>query len=538
MIDTSAIRDRLVALAPRFDERGRRSFAAAEARSAGYGGIAAVARATGIAASTIGRGLAELAGTSDVPADRNRRAGGGRKAPTATNPALLDDLLAMVSPSERGGPMPPLRWTCKGLRRLASELRAVGHKISHAVVDELLKNRKFGLPANSKIREGDSHPDRDAQFSHINASISRALAEQQPMISVEKKKKELAGDFKNAGREWRPQGDPEQVRAHDFLIKNPGRAVPCGIYDLAANAGWVSVGIDHDTAEVAVRTIRTWWHAVGCRRSPDARHPTITADGGGSNGSRVRLWKREPQKLANELGIDIHVHHLPPGTSKWNKIERRGFSFISTNRRARPLASYRAIIDLISATTTATCLTVACEPDTNTYPKRTVATDQEMAQINILRDEFHGEWNCAIRSCTERPGAAICRRPLRLPGPPDLLDYVGPEARPVHGAGGDRLPAHLLGVRARGALAGAGIEQRLRHLGGNVPLQRRQRAVQIGVPRSGARPPRPAGLVRGLAGEHIRLDIREQHGHRKAGTRLGMGRREHAGLRFSAISDG
>ena len=397
MIDPSAIRHRFVALLPHLDERGRRSFAAAEARSAGYGGIAAVARATGIAPSTIGRGLAELAGTSAVPADRNRRVGGGRKALTATDPALLEDLLALVSPSERGDPMSPLRWTCKGLRRLASELRAIGHKISHTVVGELLKGEKFSLQANRKTREGDSHPDRDAQFAHINASVSRALAELQPVISVDTKKKELVGNFKNGGREWRPQGDPEEVRVHDFLIKELGRAVPYGIYDLAANAGWVSVGIDHDTAEFAVQTIRTWWRTVGSKRYPNARHLTITADGGGSNGSRVRLWKRELQRLANELGIDIHVHHLPPGTSKWNKIEHRLFSFISMNWRAKPLVSYRVIVDLISATTTDTGLTVRCELDTNSYAKGIVVTDQEMSQIDIIRDEFHGEWNYILR---------------------------------------------------------------------------------------------------------------------------------------------
>jgi hypothetical protein len=397
MIDTSAIRDRFVVLAPHLDERGRRSFAAAEARSAGYGGIAAVARATGIAPSTIGRGLAELAGASAVSADRNRRVGGGRKALTATDPALLEDLLALVSPSERGDPMSPLRWTCKGLRRLASELRAIGHKISHTVVGELLKGEKFSLQANRKTREGDSDPDRDAQFAHINASVSRALAEQQPVISVDTKKKELVGDFKNGGREWRPQGDPEEVRVHDFLIKELGRAVPYGIYDLAANAGWVSVGIDHDTAEFAVQTIRSWWHTVGSKRYPNARHLTITADGGGSNGSRVRLWKRELQRLANELGIDIHVHHLPPGTSKWNKIEHRLFSFISMNWRAKPLVSYRVIVDLISATTTETGLTVRCELDTNIYRKGIAVTDQEMAQINIIRDPFHGEWNYTLQ---------------------------------------------------------------------------------------------------------------------------------------------
>ena len=365
--------------------------------SAGYGGIAAVARATGIAPSTIGRGLAELSDVSAVPADRTRRVGGGRKALTATDPSLLADLLALVSPSERGDPMSPLRWTCKSLRRLAVELCAIGHKISHTVVGELLKAEKFSLQANRKTREGDSHPDRDAQFTHMNARVSQALAEQQPVISVDTKKKELVGDFKNGGREWRGQGDPEAVRVHDFLIKQLGRAVPYGIYDLAANAGWVSVGIDHDTAQFAVQTIRGWWHSVGSRRYPNAHHLTITADGGGSNGSRVRLWKRELQRLADELCIDIRVHHLPPGTSKWNKIEHRLFSFITMNWRAKPLVSYRVIVDLISATTTDTGLSVRCELDSNTYTKGIVVTDGEMAEINITRDEFHGEWNYTIR---------------------------------------------------------------------------------------------------------------------------------------------
>ncbi len=397
MVDSTPIRDRFVAVSPHLDERGRRSFAAGEARAAGYGGIAAVSRATSIATSTIGRGLKELACGSGLAADRVRRPGGGRKSLVATNATLLEDLLALVSPSERGDPMSPLRWTCKSLRRLAAELGARGHKISHTVVGELLKQQKFSLQANSKVREGDSHPDRDAQFAHINASVTRALSEQQPVISVDTKKKELVGDFKNAGREWRAQGQPEEVRVHDFLIKELGRAVPYGIYDLAANAGWVSVGIDHDTAAFAVQTIRTWWHSVGARRYPCARRLTITADGGGSNGSRVRLWKRELQRLSNELGIDISVHHFPPGTSKWNKIEHRLFSFISMNWRATPLVSYRVIVDLISSTTTDTGLTVRCELDANVYPKGITVPDEEMEDINIMRDEFHGDWNYTIQ---------------------------------------------------------------------------------------------------------------------------------------------
>ena len=294
--------------------------------------------------------------------------------------------------------MSPLRWTCKSLRRLAGELQARGHPVSHTVVGELLTQQKFSLQANSKTREGGDHPDRDAQFLHINQSVTEALAANQPVISVDTKKKELVvGDFKNAGRAWRPKGTPEAVRVHDFLIKELGRAVPYGIYDLAANAGWVSVGMDNDTAEFAVQTIRRWWYEIGRFRYPDTKYLVITADGGGSNGSRLRLWKRELQRLANEIGIDIKVHHLPPGTSKWNKIEHRLFSYISQNWRARPLVSYRVIVDLISATTTDTGLKVHCELDDNAYPKGIAVSDEEMDAINISRAEFHGEWNYTIK---------------------------------------------------------------------------------------------------------------------------------------------
>ena len=380
-------------------------FAAAEARAAGYGGIAAVSRATGLAPSTIGRGLKELA--AGLEGDRIRRHGGGRKALLVSDTKLLDDLLTLVAPSERGDPMSPLRWTCKSLRRLAAELRALGHRISHTVVGEVLKQQKFSLQGNRKTREGESHPDRDAQFAYINESVTRMLAGQQPVISVDTKKKELVGDFKNGGREWRPRGDPEEVRVHDFLIKELGRAVPYGVYDLAANEGWVSVGIDHDTAAFAVQTIRSWWHNVGHQQYPGASCLTITADGGGSNGSRVRLWKYQLQKLADELGMEINVHHLPPGTSKWNKIEHRLFSFISMNWRAKPLISYRVIVDLISATTTDTGLKVRCELDKKSYPKGIVVSDQEMAKIKILRADFHGEWNYTIRPRNETDRAVI-----------------------------------------------------------------------------------------------------------------------------------
>jgi transposase len=397
MIDPDPIRERFSELSPHLDERERRLFAATEATAAGYGGIAAVARATGIAASTIGRGLKDLAGDTALTPGRVRRTGGGRKPLVVTDPGLLADLMALVEPGERGDPMSSLRWTCKSLRQLAAELAERGHRISHTVVGELLKQQKFSLQANRKTLEGSDHPDRDAQFCYIDQSVTAALAAQQPVISVDTKKKELVGDFKNGGREWRPRGKPEEVRVHDFLIKELGRAVPYGIYDLAANAGWVSVGMDHDTAAFAVQAIRRWWQDVGCVRYPDARHLVITADSGGSNGSRVRLWKRELQRLANELGLEITVHHLPPGTSKWNKIEHRLFSFISMNWRAKPLVSYRVIIDLISATTTATGLTVRCELDPNIYPKGIVVSDPEMAAINLVPAQFHGEWNYTIR---------------------------------------------------------------------------------------------------------------------------------------------
>src|SRR5215210_6450949 len=395
MIDIEAIRARFSKLSAHLDERGQRLLAASEARAAGYGGIAAVSRATGLAASTIGRGLKDL--VDRLPPGRVRKPGGGGKTAVERDPGLLPDLLSLVEPGARGDPMSPLRWTCKSLRRLAAELTARGHPVSRTVVGELLAREKFSLQANRKTREGSEHPDRDAQFAHINASVAAALTARQPVISVDTKTKELVGDFKNAGREWRPSGNPEDVRVHDFLIKELGRAVPYGVYDLAATAGWVRVGIDHDTAAFAVQTIRTWWHEVGKPRYPGARRLTITADGGGSNGSRVRLWKWELQGLADELGIDISVHHFPPGTSKWNKIEHRLFSFISMNWRAKPLVSYQVIVDLIGSTRTKTGLSVRCELDTNSYPKGIAVSDDEMAAINIRRDEFHGEWNYTIR---------------------------------------------------------------------------------------------------------------------------------------------
>ena len=398
MIDDAAIRLRYEALDPILDERGRRRFAAAEALAAGRGGVTAVARITGVARSTIGRGLLELRGEAAPAAapDRIRRKGGGRKPVAVTDPTVVADLKELVEPATRGDPMAPLLWTAKSLRTLAAGLGALGHRICHNVVGDLLRDLGYSLQANCKTREGTNHPDRDAQFGYINDRVKQALAAGEPAISVDTKKKELVGDFKNGGREYRPKGQPEPVRVHDFVIPELGRAAPYGVYDIAGNAGWVSVGIDHDTASFAVNTIRRWWQAMGRARYPQATRLLITADCGGSNGARVRLWKRELQALANELGIAITVCHLPPGTSKWNKIEHRLFSFITQNWRARPLVSYQTIVQLIAATTTDTGLKVQCEIDTNTYPAGVKVTDAEMDSINIHRHDFHGDWNYTI----------------------------------------------------------------------------------------------------------------------------------------------
>src|SRR5579864_6859019 len=368
MIDEGAIRERFAAVSPHLDERGRRMFAAAEAKTAGYGGIAAVWRATGIAASTIGRGLKELVEEGGPALGQVRRPGAGRKSLVESDEGLLGALLELVEPSERGDPESGLRWTCRSVRRLATELCARGHQVSHTVVAELLKTLGFSLQANSKTREGASHPDRDAQFRYIDRQAKAALRAHEPVISVDTKKKELVGDFRNGGQEWKPKGKAEKVRVHDFKIPELGRAAPYGVYDLALNIGWVSVGVDHDTASFAVATIRRWWYAMGQEKYPQAQKLLITADGGGSNGSRVRLWKLELQKLADETGLAIAVSHFPPGTSKWNKIEHRLFSFISKNWRGQPLTSLKVIVSLIAGTTTRKGLKVHAEIDDRSYP--------------------------------------------------------------------------------------------------------------------------------------------------------------------------
>jgi hypothetical protein len=398
VIDVSAIKLRYEALSPVLDERGRRRFAAAEALAAGWGGIAAVCEATGIARSTIGYGLRELRGDApDSALGGIRRKGAGRKPLTQTDPTLLSDLVGLVDPATRGDPLSPLKWTSKSLRNLANALCAMGHRVGHDVVGALLKRLGYSLQANRKTLEGSRHVDRDAQFQHIAATVKGAIAAGQPAISVDTKKKELVGDFKNGGREYRPAGSPEPVRIHDFIDPKLGRAAPYGVYDIADDKGWVSVGIDHDTAAFAVNAIRSWWMTMGHSRYPGAHRLTITADGGGSNGSRVRLWKVELQKLADELAMTIVVLHLPPGTSKWNKIEHRLFSYISRNWRGRPLIDYRTIVELIGATTSTAGLTVRCQLDENFYPAGIKVSDEEMAALNILRDDFHGEWNYTIK---------------------------------------------------------------------------------------------------------------------------------------------
>jgi hypothetical protein len=403
VVDEAAIQLRYEALGPVLDERSRRCFAAAEASAAGRGGVAVVSRITGIARSTINRGLAELRDRTpgDPPGQRLRRPGGGRKKLTETDATLLSDLRGLVEPTTRGDPQAPLLWTSRSLRNLAAALQAMGHRIGHNVVADLLRELNYSLQGNRKTREGSNTPDRNAQFNYINAQVAAALAAGEPAVSVDTKKKELVGDFKNAGRELRPKGEPEPVRVHDFKIPELGRAVPYGVYDIAGNTGWVSIGIDHDTASFAVNAIRRWWQSMGWARYPAAHNLLITADCGGSNGARVRLWKHELQALANELSLTITVCHLPPGTSKWNKIEHRLFSFITQNWRGKPLVSYQAIVQLIAATTTRTGLSVKSEIDNATYPAGVKVSDADMANINITPHEFHAEWNYTIKPIPE-----------------------------------------------------------------------------------------------------------------------------------------
>jgi len=396
MDDETTIHTRFAMLSPFLNERTRRLLTAAEAAALGRGGIAAVARATGVSRRAIAAGLAELHAPQVASASRVRRPGGGRKRAVQTDRTLQDDLERLIDPVTRGDPEAPLRWTCKSVRKLAEELRRSGHATSHRMVADLLHELGYSLQANRKTLEGTNHPDRNAQFAYINAKVQAALQARDPVISVDAKKKELVGDFKNAGREWHPAGQAVPVRVYDFIIPALGRVTPYGVYDMAQNTGWVNVGTDHDTATFAVESIRRWWYAMGQPAYPHARTLLITADGGGSNGSRVRLWKLELQQLADETGLEIAVCHFPPGTSKWNKIEHRLFSFISQNWRGKPLVSHEVIVNLIAATTTQMGLKVVCQLDQNAYPAGLKVSKKAMEEINLRRDTFHGEWNYTI----------------------------------------------------------------------------------------------------------------------------------------------
>jgi hypothetical protein len=400
MVNHEDVRQRFRSLSTFLDERMRRLVAAAESAAIGYGGVSVVARATGVSRRAITEGMRELSqqkmSREPLPSQsRIRRKGAGRKRTVDKDPSLREDLDRLVDPATRGDPESPLRWTCKSVRILAEELRREGHAVSHQTVAELLHEMDYSLQANQKKLEGSQHADRNQQFEYINRKAQRYLKQGEPVISVDTKKKELVGDFKNPGREWQPQGQPEKVRVHDFEIRQPenGKVAPYGVYDLGRNAGWVSVGVDHDTAEFAVESIRRWWRWMGSRSYLKATRLLITADSGGSNGARVRLWKWELQQLADETGLEIAVCHFPPGTSKWNKIEHRLFSFISQNWRGKPLVSHQVIIDLIAATTTTTGLTVKSKIDTNIYERGLRISDQQMAELQLQREKFHGDWN-------------------------------------------------------------------------------------------------------------------------------------------------
>ena len=395
-MDIATLRGKFRGLAPVLTERSRRMWAATEARALGHGGIALVELATGVSRSTIQRGLRELEAGELFDVSRERRPGGGRKPAQEKDATLLADLDALVEPTASGDPESPLRWTAKSVRALSKALHALGHEVSHTTVAELLHELGYSLQANQKTREGPQHPDRDAQFRYINDQARRFQKRAQPTISVATKKKELVGDFKNAGREWRPAGDPETVRVHDFLIPSEGKAIPYGIYDLQRNEGWVSVGIDHDTASFAVNSIRRWWKLMGRPAYPAATDLLITADAGGSNGSRLRLWKWELQKFANRTGLTIAVCHFPPGTSKWNKIEHRLFSHIAMNWRGQPLVSLATVVSLIASTRTDTGLRIRVDIDRGKYPGGLNITDAQMERIRLERHRFHGDWNYTI----------------------------------------------------------------------------------------------------------------------------------------------
>jgi transposase len=396
VIDERLIGERFRALAPELNERGRRIWAASEARVLGRGGIAAVSRASGISENTIRKGIREIESGERLEGGRVRRRGGGRKPIGESDPGLVVALERLVADDCRGDPMQVLLWTSKSVRKLAGELREQGHDVHFTTVAALLRSLGYSLQSSRKTLEGAQHPDRDAQFRHINDVVSRAIEAGQPAISIDTKKKELVGEFKNAGREWHPKGQAPRVNTHDFPSMASGKAIPYGVYDIASNEGFVNVGITAETAQLAVASIRAWWQDLGSERYPAANALVITADCGGGNGNRIRLWKTELQKLADETGLTIRVCHFPPGTSKWNKIEHRLFCHISQNWRGRPLISYQVIINSIATTTTSTGLKVFARLDQHDYPKQVEVTDQQLAAVNLTRDPFHPEWNYTI----------------------------------------------------------------------------------------------------------------------------------------------
>lgn len=399
---TQAIAVKFASLAPLLDERTRRRWAAVEARALGRGGIMRVAEATGLSRATIRAGIGELAAPGageerEARSERIRRLGGGRRTLGEGDPRLLAALERLVEPVTRGDPMSPLRWTCKSAARLAEELQGQGQAVSERTVNRLLHALGYSLQSNRKTIEGRQHPDRDAQFQYLNRRVRAFQRQGQPVVSVDTKKKELVGQFRNGGQEWQPMGQPELVKVHDFPDKVLGKVIPYGVYDLAANTGWVSVGVDHDTAEFAVETLRRWWHHMGREAYPQATRLWLTAEGGGSNGSRCRLWKVELQKLADELGLQLSVCHFPPGTSKWNKIEHRMFCHITENWRGRPLVSREVVVNLIGHTTTKTGLEIRSALDENRYQIGREITDEQMEDLAIKREKFHGEWNYTIK---------------------------------------------------------------------------------------------------------------------------------------------
>ena len=397
-MDNQEIKIRYEALDPFLNERMRRLVVGAEATALGYGGVSIVSRITGLSREVIAQGAKELQETQLVHPEqgRIRKAGGGRKATVSKDPTLRTDLEALIEPATRGDPESVLRWTSKSTRKLAAELGRMGHKTSHRMVAELLSELGYSLQANRKTLEGGSHPDRNQQFEHVYRKVKEFQTGDQPVISVDTKKKELVGPFKNGGQEWHPKGTPEKVNSHDFKDPELGKVNPYGIYDLSKNEGWVNVGTDHDTSAFAVESIRRWWTHMGQERYPNARTLLITADSGGSNGARVRLWKRELQTFSDQSGLAVSVCHFPPGTSKWNKIEHRMFSYISMNWRGRPLVSHEVIVGLIASTTTTQGLTIQCALDKGLYPKGIKVSDQEMDALSLVREDFHGEWNYTI----------------------------------------------------------------------------------------------------------------------------------------------